>query len=72
MQFIPISDNNLINLDRIDLIRVDTVKGSSGKKKVMVLVIGGASHRVDDKYVGELLPLLLTKGNNISKQYFSL
>ena len=72
MAFIPISDNNLVNLDRVDLVRVDSVEIEGVAKRVVMVVVGGSAHRVEDKFLPEVLPLLLTKGNNLSKQYFSV
>ena len=72
MAFIPISENNLVNLDRVDTVRVDSVTKKGVKTRVIMLVIGGAAHKVEDEFLPEILPLLLTKGNNLSKQYFSI
>lgn len=72
MNFVPVSENNLINLDNIDVVRVDTIELDGVKKKVIMIVVGGTAYRVEDKYATTVLPLLLTKGNNLSNQYFSV
>ena len=72
MDFVPISDNNLINLDRVDLVRVDTVEIEGKSRKVVMVIVGGTPYRVEDKYINEIIPLLLSKGNNLTKQFFSV
>jgi hypothetical protein len=72
MAFIPISKNNLINLDRIDMVRVDTLNIGEQRKQVIMVVVGGSAYRIEDEFVSEALPLLLSQGNNLSKQFFAV
>jgi hypothetical protein len=72
MAFIPISKNNLINLDRVDMVRVDSLKLGDQERKVIMVVVGGSAYRIEDEFVGDALPLLLSQGNNLSKQFFAV
>lgn len=72
MAFIPISNNNLINLDRVDMVRVDSLQIGGQERKVIMVIVGGSAYRIEDEFINEALPLLLSQGNNLSKQFFAV
>ncbi len=73
MSFVPISDNDLVNIDRIDMVRMESVKFGDDSKRIITVMVGGFSYKIEDKYLDTALKLLLPKGgSNLTKQFFSI
>ena len=68
MDLIPISDNVLINVERIDSIEVRKVKG----EKQFILIVGGKSY-IPEGNVSDLMKSLITCGaSKATNQFFSV
>jgi len=68
MDLIAISENRMVNVDLIESIEINTIKGN----KVFTLVIGGKSY-TPDLAGADLLELLLKRGTiKSTNQFFSV
>ena len=67
MNFIPVTDNEMINADKIVSIKIQEIRGS----KKLILMTDNKSFTVDAKHSG-ILDGLLSSGVNLTKQFTSV
>ena len=69
MDLIPIGDNKLINVDRIDSIEVRKLKNG---EKQFVIIVGGQAHTPDGDPKDLLRTLVANGAGKATNQFFSV